>query len=70
MKNGEAKCKLKSSSTYHDCIVELEWISSDSGSLDSGTLVVLNPDGATTLVSALFYYFVVRKISSKNKIEI
>ncbi|KAJ8680209.1 hypothetical protein QAD02_015996 [Eretmocerus hayati] len=50
VKNGEAKCKLKGSSTYDDCIVELEWISSDSGSLDSGTLTVLNPDGATTLV--------------------
>lgn len=51
VKNGEAKCKLKGSSTYEDCIVELEWISSDSGSLDSGTLTILNPDGATTLVS-------------------
>ena len=32
-------------------MIELEWISSDSGSLDSGTLTVLNPDGATTVVS-------------------
>lgn len=50
MKNGEAKCKLKGGSAYTDCVVELEWISSDSGSLDSGTLTVLNVDGATTLV--------------------
>lgn len=56
MKNGEAKCKLKGSSTYEDCIVELEWISSDSGSLDSGTLTILNPDGATTLVSIAYNF--------------
>lgn len=50
MKNGDAKCKHKSNGTYEECVVELEWISSDTGSLDSGTLTVLNPDGVTTLV--------------------
>lgn len=51
VKNGEAKRKLKGSAIYEDCIVELEWISSDSDTLDSGTLTILNPDGVTTLVS-------------------
>lgn len=50
MKNGDAKCILKGNNGYIDCVVELEWISSDSGSLDSGTLTVLNADGATTIV--------------------
>ncbi|XP_011494826.1 PREDICTED: tectonin beta-propeller repeat-containing protein [Ceratosolen solmsi marchali] len=50
VKNGEAKCKLKGLSAYEDCIVELEWISSDSGSCDYGTLTILNADGVTTLV--------------------
>ncbi|XP_014203430.1 tectonin beta-propeller repeat-containing protein [Copidosoma floridanum] len=50
VKNGEAKCKLKGSATFEECIVELEWISSDTGSLDSGTVTILNPDGATALV--------------------
>jgi tectonin beta-propeller repeat-containing protein 1 len=49
-----AKCKLKGISTYEDCVVELEWISSDCGSFDYGTLTILNADGATTLVSKLF----------------
>ncbi|XP_015595651.1 tectonin beta-propeller repeat-containing protein [Cephus cinctus] len=48
VKNGDARCKLKGSINYEDCIVELEWIGSDSGSLDSGTLTILNSDGATT----------------------
>lgn len=51
IKNGQAKCKIKGSSTYEDCVIELEWINSESGSLDSGTFNVLAPDGATTLVS-------------------
>ncbi|XP_058805378.1 tectonin beta-propeller repeat-containing protein isoform X2 [Phymastichus coffea] len=50
VKNGEAKCKLKGSLTYDDCVVELEWISSDSETFGSGTLTILNPDGVTTLV--------------------
>ncbi|XP_034938051.1 tectonin beta-propeller repeat-containing protein [Chelonus insularis] len=50
VKNGDAKCKLKGSNNYEDCVIELEWISSDSGSLDSGTLTVLNADGATTIM--------------------
>lgn len=51
VKNGDAKCKVKGSTTYEDCVLELEWISSDSGSLDSGTITILNSDGATTIVS-------------------
>lgn len=50
VKNGDARCKLKGSLVYEDCIMELEWISSDSGTLDSGTLTILNADGATTIV--------------------
>ncbi|XP_033340443.1 tectonin beta-propeller repeat-containing peroxin 23 isoform X2 [Megalopta genalis] len=50
VKNGDAKCKVKGSTTYEDCIIELEWISSDSGSLDSGTITILNANGATTIV--------------------
>lgn len=52
IKNSDAKCKVKGSTTYEDCVIELEWISSDSGSLDSGTLTILNSDGATTIVSS------------------
>ncbi|KZC04781.1 Tectonin beta-propeller repeat-containing protein, partial [Dufourea novaeangliae] len=50
VKNGDAKCKVKGGTLYEDCIIELEWISSDSGSLDSGTVTILNSDGATTIV--------------------
>ena len=50
VKNGDARCKLKGSNVWEDCVIELEWISSDSGSLDSGTLTVLNSDGATTIM--------------------
>lgn len=50
MKNGDAKCQVKGSTSYEDCVIELEWISSDSGALDSGTVTVLNSDGATTIV--------------------
>uniref|UniRef100_A0ABD2WY66 Galectin domain-containing protein n=1 Tax=Trichogramma kaykai TaxID=54128 RepID=A0ABD2WY66_9HYME len=50
VKNGEAKCKLKGTSLFEDCIVELEWISSDAGTLDFGTLTILNTDGVTTMV--------------------
>ncbi|XP_008548798.1 tectonin beta-propeller repeat-containing protein isoform X1 [Microplitis demolitor] len=50
VKNGDAKCKLKGSNNYEDCVIELEWISSDGGSLDFGTLTVLNADGATTVM--------------------
>lgn len=53
VKNGDAKCKVKGSISYEDCVIELEWISSDSGSLDSGIVTVLNSDGATTIVSGL-----------------
>ncbi|XP_043272116.1 tectonin beta-propeller repeat-containing protein isoform X2 [Venturia canescens] len=50
VKNGDARCKLKGSLVYEDCVIELEWISSDSGTLDSGTLTILNADGATTIM--------------------
>ncbi|XP_012270435.1 tectonin beta-propeller repeat-containing protein [Orussus abietinus] len=49
IKKSDARCKLKGSSTYEDCIVELEWINDDASSLDSGTLTVLNADGATII---------------------
>lgn len=51
IKNGDAKCKVKGSTSYEDCIIELEWISSDNDSLDSGIVTILNSDGATTIVS-------------------
>ncbi|XP_011297277.1 tectonin beta-propeller repeat-containing protein [Fopius arisanus] len=50
VKNGDARCRLKGSSNFDDCVIELEWISSDSGALDSGTLTILNSDGATTIL--------------------
>ncbi|XP_031840486.2 tectonin beta-propeller repeat-containing peroxin 23 isoform X3 [Nomia melanderi] len=50
VKNGDAKCKVKGSTSYKECVIELEWISSDSGSLDSGTVTILNSDGVTTIV--------------------
>lgn len=50
MKSGDAKCKIKNGSLYEDCKIELEWISSDTGSLDSGTLIILNSDGITSIV--------------------
>lgn len=50
VKSGDAKCKIKNGSLYEDCKIELEWISSDTGSLDSGTLIILNSDGITSIV--------------------
>ncbi|KAK0160372.1 hypothetical protein PV328_007788 [Microctonus aethiopoides] len=50
IKHGDARYKLKGSNIYEDCAVELEWISSDSSTLDSGTLTVLNIDGITALM--------------------
>lgn len=35
------------SSGYHECILQLEWIE------NNGTLTILNPDGATTMVSTI-----------------
>ncbi|XP_066589836.1 tectonin beta-propeller repeat-containing protein [Prorops nasuta] len=49
VKTADAKCKLRSINTFDDCIIELEWISSECGSLDAGTFTVLNSDGATTI---------------------
>lgn len=51
VKNGNAKCKVKGGTSYEDCVIELEWISSNSGFLDSGIVTILNSDGATTIVS-------------------
>lgn len=42
---GEARVKLRNSSGYVDCILQLEWVQT------SGTLTILNPEGATTMVS-------------------
>jgi len=50
VKSGDGKCKIKNGSLYEDCKIELEWISSDTGSLDSGTLIILNSDGVTSIV--------------------
>ncbi|KAK0174364.1 hypothetical protein PV327_010141 [Microctonus hyperodae] len=50
IKHGDARYKLKGSNTYEDCAVELEWISSDNSTLDTGMLTVLNVDGITTLI--------------------
>lgn len=55
VKNGDARCQLKSGKAYEDCILELEWISNTSGYVDSGTLTILNTDGATTMVRKPFY---------------
>lgn len=51
VKRGEARCLPRGSSihaTYEECIIEMEWISNSNGAMHSGTLTVLNPDGATT----------------------
>ncbi|XP_011065676.1 PREDICTED: tectonin beta-propeller repeat-containing protein [Acromyrmex echinatior] len=50
VKNGDGKCKIKNGSLYEDCKIELEWISSDIGLLDSGTLIILNSDGVTSII--------------------
>ncbi|XP_046426690.1 tectonin beta-propeller repeat-containing protein isoform X1 [Neodiprion fabricii] len=50
VKNGDARCQLKGSKAYQDCVLELEWISNTSGYVDSGTLTILNTDGATTML--------------------
>ncbi|XP_053971353.1 tectonin beta-propeller repeat-containing protein isoform X1 [Hylaeus volcanicus] len=50
VKTGDAKCKVKGSSSYEDCVIELDWISSDSGSLDCGTVTILNSHKVTTIV--------------------
>lgn len=42
---GEARVSLESSG-FVDCILQLEWVQS------TGTLTILNPDGASTMVSS------------------
>jgi hypothetical protein len=52
VKTGKARCQLKDSDQhFEDCILELEWVGSDKGSLDSGTLSVLSLDKKHTKVS-------------------
>lgn len=42
---GQARISLGCSASYMDCTLQLEWMHS------SGTLTIINPDGATTMVS-------------------
>lgn len=42
---GEARVNLATSSGYLDCLLQLEWVQT------TGTLTIINPDGATTMVS-------------------
>ena len=51
MKSGKARCQLKDSDQYEDCMLELEWVGSEKGSLDSGTLSILSLDKKHTKVS-------------------
>ncbi|KDR11313.1 tectonin beta-propeller repeat-containing protein isoform X6 [Zootermopsis nevadensis] len=45
VKSGKAWCQLKNSNhQFEDCMLELEWVGSDRGRLDSGTLSVLSLD--------------------------
>lgn len=54
MKTGKARCQLKDSNQqFEDCMLELEWVGSEKGSLDSGTLSVLSLDKKHTKVSYL-----------------
>ncbi|XP_075220650.1 tectonin beta-propeller repeat-containing peroxin 23 isoform X2 [Lycorma delicatula] len=49
VKNGECRCALPGSSNIEDCALELEWTSTESGSVQSGTLTVLSIDSKRTL---------------------
>ena len=52
MKTGKARCQLKDSDQqFEGCILELEWVGSEKGSLDSGTLSILSLDKKHTKVS-------------------
>jgi hypothetical protein len=52
VKTGKARCQLKDSNQqFEDCMLELEWVGSEKGSLDSGTLSVLSLDKKHTKVS-------------------
>lgn len=46
-KSGEAKV-AKLGHPFEECLIQLEWISSSAAGLDSGTLTILNADGAST----------------------
>ncbi|XP_054281317.1 tectonin beta-propeller repeat-containing protein-like [Macrosteles quadrilineatus] len=48
VKSGECRCCLPGTVTYDDCVVELEWIGSQAGSLEAGTLSILTVDKAHT----------------------
>ncbi|XP_046681571.1 tectonin beta-propeller repeat-containing protein-like [Homalodisca vitripennis] len=48
VKTGECRCCLPGTAVYDDCILELEWVGSQAGCLDSGTLSVLTIDKAHT----------------------
>lgn len=47
---GEARVNL-TGTAYIDCVLQLEWMQS------AGSLTVLNPDGATSMVSKRSFYF-------------
>lgn len=42
---GEARVNLGAASGYVDCVLQLEWVQT------SGTLTIMNPEGATTMVN-------------------
>ena len=51
VKTGKARCQLKDSQQqFDDCTLELEWVGSDKGCLDSGTLSILSLDKKHTKV--------------------
>ncbi|XP_063242842.1 tectonin beta-propeller repeat-containing protein isoform X3 [Bacillus rossius redtenbacheri] len=52
VKTGQARCLLKDGADgqYEDCVLELEWIGSDKGSLDYGSLAITNTDKTRTKV--------------------
>lgn len=51
VKSGECRCCLPGTVSYDDCVVELEWVGSQTGSLEAGTLSILTIDKAHTRVS-------------------
>lgn len=51
VKSGECRCCLPGTATYDDCIVELEWVGSQTGCLEAGTLSILTVDKAHTRVT-------------------
>lgn len=52
-KTGEARCCLKDDNMFADCLLELEWFGDST--LDSGSLTILNADGATTMVMEIHF---------------